>query len=129
MTTEHIFLAVIGAAGFWEIIKLVLTRIFKKKDKHDDKEDLQTLALQGLLHEALERRCLEALAIGQMTPAMHETSKAKPATKKTTKKEEKVVTPEEVVTTPEEVVITPPDLPDYSHLSPFGRMMAGGGVK
>lgn len=73
MTTEHILLAFIGAAGFWEIIKLILTRIFKKKDKHDDKEDLQTLALQGLLHEALERRCLEALAYGQMTPAMHET--------------------------------------------------------
>ena len=73
MTTEHIFLAVLGAAGFWEIIKLILTRIFNKKDKHDDKEDLQTLALQGLLHEALERRCLEALAYGQMTPAMHET--------------------------------------------------------
>jgi len=73
LTTEHIFLAVLGAAGFWEIIKLILTRIFNKKDKHDDKEDLQTLALQGLLHEALERRCLEALAYGQMTPAMHET--------------------------------------------------------
>ena len=73
MTTEHILLAFIGAAGFWEIIKLILTRIFKKKDKHEDKEDLQTLALQGLLHEALERRCLEALAYGQMTPAMHET--------------------------------------------------------
>jgi hypothetical protein len=73
LTTEHILLAFIGAAGFWEIIKLILTRIFKKKDKHDDKEDLQTLALQGLLHEALERRCLEALAYGQMTPAMHET--------------------------------------------------------
>ena len=73
MTTEHILLAFIGAAGFWEIIKLLLTRIFKKKDKHEDKEDLQTLALQGLLHEALERRCLEALSIGSMTPAMHET--------------------------------------------------------
>lgn len=73
MTTNQIFIAVIGAAGFWEIIKLILTRIFTKKDKHDDKEDLQTLALQGLLHEALERRCLEALAYGQMTPAMHET--------------------------------------------------------
>ena len=73
MTTEHILLAFIGAAGFWEIIKLLLTRLFKTKDKHDDKEDLQTLALQGLLHEALERRCLEALAEGQMTPAMHET--------------------------------------------------------
>ena len=73
MTTEQIFIAVIGAAGFWEIIKLILNRIFNKKDKHDDKEDLQTLALQGLLHEALERRCLEALAYGQMTPAMHET--------------------------------------------------------
>lgn len=76
MTTEQTFqivLAVFGAAGFWEIIKLILTRIFKKKDKHDEKEDLQTLALQGLLHEALERRCLEALAYGQMTPAMHET--------------------------------------------------------
>lgn len=73
MTTEQIFIAVIGAAGFWEIIKLIITRIFNRKDKHEDKEDLQTLALQGLLHEALERRCLEALAIGQMTPAMHET--------------------------------------------------------
>jgi hypothetical protein len=73
LTTEHIFLAVLGAAGFWEIIKLILARIFSKKDKHDEKEDLQTLALQGLLHEALERRCLEALAYGQMTPAMHET--------------------------------------------------------
>lgn len=55
-------------------------------------------------------------------------------TKKTTTKkktETKVVTPEEVVTTPEEVVTTPktPDLPDYSNLSPFGRMMVGGGVK
>lgn len=76
MTTEQtlqIVLAVFGAAGFWEIIKLVLARIFSKKDKHEEKEDLQTLALQGLLHEALERRCLEALAYGQMTPAMHET--------------------------------------------------------
>lgn len=73
MSTGTIVLAVIGAGGFWEIIKLILTRIFTKKDKHDDKEDLQTLALQGLLHEALERRCLEALAYGQMTPAMHET--------------------------------------------------------
>lgn len=55
----------------------------------------------------------------------------KATTKKTTKKEETVVTPEEVVTTPEEVVTTPktPDLPDYSNLSPFGRMMVGGGVK
>ena len=73
MSTSTIVLAVIGAGGFWEIIKLILNRIFNKKDKHDDKEDLQTLALQGLLHEALERRCLEALAYGQMTPAMHET--------------------------------------------------------
>lgn len=73
MSTGTIVLAVIGAGGFWEIIKLILNRIFNKKDKHDDKEDLQTLALQGLLHEALERRCLEALAYGQMTPAMHET--------------------------------------------------------
>lgn len=57
----------------------------------------------------------------------------KATTKKTTKKEETVVTPEEVVTTPEEVVKTnkpvTPDLPDYSNLSPFGRMMVGGGVK
>ena len=55
----------------------------------------------------------------------------KTTTKKTTKKEETVVTPEEVVTTPEEVVTTPvtPNLPDYSQLSPFGRLMAGGGVK
>ena len=73
MSTGTIVLAVIGAGGCWEIIKLILNRIFNKKDKHDDKEDLQTLALQGLLHEALERRCLEALAYGQMTPAMHET--------------------------------------------------------
>lgn len=55
-------------------------------------------------------------------------------TKKTTTKkktETKVVTPEEVVTTPEEVVTTPvtPNLPDYSQLSPFGRLMVGGGVK
>ena len=52
--------------------------------------------------------------------------------KKTTKKEEtEVKTPEEVVTTPEEVVTTPvtPNLPDYSQLSPFGRLMAGGGIK
>ena len=54
--------------------------------------------------------------------------------KKTTKKEEtEVKTPEEVVTTPEEVVKTnkpvTPDLPDYSKLTPFGRLMAGGGVK
>lgn len=55
----------------------------------------------------------------------------KTTAKKTTKKEPEVVTPEEVVTTPEEVVTTPktPDLPDYSNLSPFGRMMVGGGVK
>lgn len=55
----------------------------------------------------------------------------KTTTKKTTKKEETVVTPEEVVTTPEEVVTTPvtPSLPDYSQLSPFGRLMAGGGIK
>lgn len=47
------------------------------------------------------------------------------------KKEEPVVTPEEVVTTPEEIIETKPvtpDLPDYSNLSPFGRLMAGGGV-
>ena len=52
--------------------------------------------------------------------------------KKTTKKEEtEVKTTEEVVTTPEEVVTTPvtPNLPDYSQLSPFGRLMAGGGIK
>ena len=56
----------------------------------------------------------------------------KTTTKKTTKKEEtEVKTPEEIVTTPEEVVKTPvtPNLPDYSQLSPFGRLMAGGGVK
>ena len=55
----------------------------------------------------------------------------KATTKKTTKKEETVVTPEEIVTTPEEVVKTPvtPNLPDYSQLSPFGRLMAGGGLK
>lgn len=55
----------------------------------------------------------------------------KTTTKKTTKKEPEVVTPEEVVTTPEEVVTTPvtPNLPDYSQLSPFGRLMVGGGVK
>lgn len=55
------------------------------------------------------------------------TSKAK----KTTKKAEPVVTPEEVVTTQEEIIETKPktpDLPDYSNLSPFGRLMAGGGV-
>lgn len=57
------------------------------------------------------------------------TSKAK----KTTKKAEPVVTPEEVVTTPEKIIEEPtkpktPDLPDYSNLSPFGRLMAGGGV-
>lgn len=56
---------------------------------------------------------------------------AKKTTKK--KKEEPVVTPEEVVTTQEEIIETPakpvtPDLPDYSNLSPFGRLMAGGGV-
>ena len=53
--------------------------------------------------------------------------------KKTTrkKKAEPVVTPEEVVTTQEEIIETKPvtpDLPDYSNLSPFGRLMAGGGV-
>ena len=56
----------------------------------------------------------------------------KTTTKKTTKKEEtEVKTPEEIVTTPEEVVKTPvtPNLPDYSQLSPFGRLMAGGGIK
>jgi len=73
LSAEAILVAFIGAAGFWELIKFILMRVFSKKDKHEDKEDLQTLALQGLLHEALERRCLEALAIGQMTPAMHET--------------------------------------------------------
>ena len=54
--------------------------------------------------------------------------------KKTTKKEEtEVKTPEETVVTPEEVVKTDkpvtPNLPDYSQLSPFGRLMAGGGIK
>ena len=54
--------------------------------------------------------------------------------KNTTKKEEtEVKTPEEIVVTPEEVVNTDkpvtPNLPDYSQLSPFGRLMAGGGVK
>lgn len=56
----------------------------------------------------------------------------KTTTKKTTKKEEtEVKTPEEIVITPEEVVKTPvtPNLPDYSQLSPFGRLMAGGGIK
>ena len=55
----------------------------------------------------------------------------KTTAKKTTKKEPEVVTPEEVVKTPEEVVTTPvtPNLPDYSQLSPFGRLMAGGGIK
>jgi hypothetical protein len=52
----------------------------------------------------------------------------KTATKKTTKKEETIVTPEEVVKTPEEVVETPAS-PDYYSLSPFGRLMAGYGVK
>lgn len=84
MTTEHILLAFIGAAGFWELIKFILMRIFSKKDKKEEKVEKQEeelsesvnillLAVQGLLHEALERRCLEALSLGSMTPAMHET--------------------------------------------------------
>ena len=88
MTTElsagAILFAFIGAAGFWELIKFILMRIFSKKDKKEEKAERQeeelaeavdTLldAVKGLLHEALERRCLEALAYGQMTPAMHET--------------------------------------------------------
>ena len=57
----------------------------------------------------------------------------KRTTKKAEKKEEPVITPEEVVTEEvitEEAVTTPvkAELPDYSNLSPFGRMMAGGGV-
>ena len=84
MSTGTIVLAVIGAGGFWELIKLILTRIFSKKDKTEEKKEKQAErtseqidvlvdAVKGLLHEALERRCLEALAYGQMTPAMHET--------------------------------------------------------
>ena len=77
MTTETtIIVAVLGATGLWKIIEVLLTRMFSKKDKKDDKEDLVMMALQGLLHEALERRCLEALAEGEVTLAQHETIEA-----------------------------------------------------
>ena len=77
MTTEAtIIVAIFGSTGLWKLVEVILTRKYNKKDKEDDKEDLVMSALQGLLHEALERRCLEALAEGEVTLAQHETIEA-----------------------------------------------------